>query len=234
MFRNSLALLTSVGVFLVASTAHALTITQTQSFTGQPNLTKAVEFSRFDPSYGTLESVEWRMSLTIEGGTLTVDNDGELPASVTVELGANGSISSPDVKLLSETFESILSGTSAVGVSTGTVFELAADNGDAMTFDPTMPDADTHIGGSASASGNGFVAPQFFSDYMGTNMFNLSVKVDQLLNFGGNGGVSGQFDPVMATPTLELIYTFVPEPASLLTASSGLVALLAWGRRRGR
>lgn len=234
MFRSSLALLTSVGVLFLGSPAHASTITQTQSFTGQPNLTKTVEFSRFNPSYGTLESVEWRLVLSIEGGSLTVDNDGDLPATVTVDLGANGSISSSAVTLLTDSFDSILSGASAVGVSTGTVFQLAADNGDAMTFDPTMPDADTHIGGLASSNGNGLVASQFLADYLGTDAFNLTVKVDQLLNFGGIGGVSGQFDPVMATPTVELIYNFVPEPASLLSATSGLLALLAWGRRRVR
>ncbi|MCA9149316.1 MAG: choice-of-anchor E domain-containing protein [Planctomycetales bacterium] len=237
MPRKYLALLASVGALTATTTIQAASIiapvTQSQGFTGQPNLSKTVQFAKFDSSLGTLESVEWRLILDIEGGSLTVDNDGELPATVAVELGARGSITSTDVKLLTDSFDSILSGANAVGVGTGTVFNLAPDNGDMGTFDPTMPDADTHIGGSASASGNGLVGAGFLSDYIGTDMFSVAVKVDQLLEFGGVGGVSGQFDPVMASPNVQLIYNYsVPEPASILSALGGVLAMLAWGRRR--
>lgn len=224
----------ALGLLAFSTDARALTITQSQGFAGQPNLAKVVEFDRFNPAYGTLQSVEWRLMLDIDGGSLTVDNDGPLPASVSVELGAAGSLLSSEVTLLNSFFQPILSGANSVGVSTGSVFELAGDNGDGMTFDPTMPDADTHVGGSASTSASDFLSPQFLADYVGTEMFKLTVDVDQLLEFGGTGGVSGQFEPVTAMPNVVLIYEFVPEPTTATLALLGLLPLLNRARREGR
>ncbi len=212
-------------------------ITQSQGFGGQPSLTKVVEFAQFDPSYGTLASVEWRFNLGIEGGSLTVDNDGAVPAQVSVQLGARGSLASDDVPLLNSSLQPILSGSTSVSASTGSTFNLAADNGDGMTFDPTMPDAQTHLGGIASMSGSDTVDASFISQYLGTDMFELIVDLDQVLDFGGTGGVSGQFDPVLAWPTVTLIYEFneiVPEPTSTLPAVVGLLTLVGLSPRQRR
>lgn len=231
-FTLALAPMLAVAGF---QTSEAAIITQSQGFGGQPSLVKTVEFDRFDPSRGTLTSVEWRIILDIEGGSLTVDNDGVDPTTVDVKLGAKASLSSTDISLVDDSFQPILSGLSAVSASTGSVFNLAADNGDGMTFDPTMPDADTHNGGFANASGTAFADPTDLSDYLGTTMFNVKVHLDQLLDFGGVGGVSGQFDPVTAWPNVVLIYEYehTPEPGSGSLAALGLGSwLLIQGRRR--
>lgn len=230
MFRK--AAMAAALAAALGTSASAATITQTQGFIGQPNFDKVVEFERFDPALGTLQSVEWRFNLAINGGTLTVDNDGPLPAEVNVKLGATGALSSDDVRLLDDTFTNILSGGSALDVSTGTVFTLEGDNGDGMTFDPTMPDADTHVGGAASTSGSGFVNSTFFDDYLGTDYFGVTADLNQLLDFGGIGGISGQFDPVTADSNITLIYQYVPEPGTGISMLLGLGLLLHGCRRR--
>jgi hypothetical protein len=136
--------------------------------------------------------------------------------------------------LVNERFEPILSGSSAISVSTGSVLELAADNGDALTFDPTLPDAETHLGGHASHSGSDLVNTAFLTDFISDDpdgTFTLSADVDQLLDFGGVGGISGQFEPVTAIGNVIVTYEYVPEPSGWAIAFCGLVGLLRLRRR---
>ena len=79
-------------------------IIQTQGFIGQANLEKPLTFNQFDPARGILQAVQWQFDLGISGGSLTVDNDGLLPATVAVELGAKGQIWSDDVRLLDDSW----------------------------------------------------------------------------------------------------------------------------------
>ena len=203
----SLALV-ALSCVLVTARAQAEQIIQTQGFMGNPSFVQQLEFDRFDPAKGTLNSIDVRLDLIIDGGSLSVDNDGSQPANLEVELGATAALSSAGVRLLDANFAPILSGVSTVGVSTGSFFNLSPDNGDGANFDATGPDGATHLGGIASAYDSAFVNSTFFSDYLGTTMFDMQVAVNQLLNFGGQGGLSGQFDPVntevMVTVTYDL------------------------------
>lgn len=222
---------------LAMAQVQAEQIIQTQGFMGNPNFVQQLEFDRFNPSKGTLNSIEVRVDLIIDGGSLSVDNDGLLPANLDVELGATAALSSAGVRLLDSGFMPILSGTNAVGVSTGSSFILAPENGDGATFDPTGPDGATHLGGIASAFDSAFVNPSFFTDYMGTTMYDMQVAVNQLLDFGGQGGLSGQFDPVNTEVMVTVTYDFsqqVPEPATLTSAALGLLGLAGFARKSRR
>lgn len=232
MIRTVTAALALSLLTMASASPAAMMITQSQGFIGQPNLVKTVEFAQFNPANGTLQGVEWRLDLRIEGGQLTVDNDGQLPASVSIQLGAVGSISSTDVALVGEDLQPVLSGLSAVTVSTGTEFNLAGDDGDGPVFDPSVPDAATHNGGVASETGMGTVNSLFLNGYIGTDMFDVNIDLVQLLDFGGVGGVSGQFDPVLAEPQLTLTYHYVPEPNALGLLGTGLLLAFAVGRYR--
>jgi hypothetical protein len=223
------------GILLLNSMpAQALTITQTQGFIGQPNFLKTVEFAEFDPAHGQLQSVEVRMSLIIDGGSLIVDNDRQEATDVDVKLGATSSIFSTDVHLIDSNLDPILSGASTLSVATGSRLQLAGDSG-STTFDPALPDTDQHLGGHAATTGIGLVSPNYLSEFLGTDMFELRVDVDQLIDYGAAGGTSGQFDPVLAETNVTLIYEFselVPEPSTALTALIGAWMVLGSTRRR--
>ena len=53
---------------LMVAPAFALTISQTESFSGVPLLTDSLEFDKFDSSLGTLNSIQIIVSLTSSGG----------------------------------------------------------------------------------------------------------------------------------------------------------------------
>lgn len=229
-----LALAAILSTSVAFSTAQALTIVQTQGFIGKPNLIQKLEFDRFDSSKGILDSVEVRMDLRISGGSLAVDNDGPQSAALTVELGATGSISSASVHLLDGNMSPILSGPSQLGVATGASFTLAPENGDKTVFDPNGPDGAAHQGGSAATYAGAYINSNYLSDFIGTTMYDMQVNVNQLLNFGSVGGISGQFEPVDAEVTVTVTYDFhksVPEPTTFLTAGMGMLGFVGIARR---
>lgn len=234
MPRTSYALAGALLFLVSPSSVSALTMTQTQGLVSKPNYSLPVEFNKFDPNLGTLTSVSYRMDLSIDGGSLTVDNDGPLDATVNVDLGAMAAISSVDVKLLDTNLNPILSGANELGIATGSTFTLKADNGDGANFDPGAPDAATHTGGVAATFSEANLNSLFLSDYVGTGTFEILVKVDQLLDFGGIGGISGQFDPVQAETKVWVTYNYepIPEPSSM--GLGGLALLAGWNIRRGR
>jgi hypothetical protein len=209
-----------------ASTGSATTITQAQGFAALPGVRQDIAFDRFDPSRGRLLSVEWRLLLDIDGGAQTVDNDDLAPKTVTVNLGARGSLFSEDVTLLDASMHPILREEAAVTAATSTQLVLAADDGDGMLFDPAGPDAGTHLGGYASASSGAFVNAVYFDEYVGTELFKLQVELQPLAEVDSAVSASAEVTPVTAMPNVMLIYQYepVPEPTGL---GAWLLAALA-------
>ncbi len=225
--------LTAGLVCCVCGTASAATMMQTETFgPNTPNFQQTLTFDKFDDLGGTLtlQSVKVKMELEISNGSATVDNDGVDPASVTIEFGASGAISSSDVPLLDAGFQPV---TSDVDVFTAGNYNLSAndsdpdgqfdnDNGPDNATLNVVPDSDMDMG---------FIAPSLISNYVGAGAtFDVLVEVDTLFNILGQGGVAGSFVPVSASGNVMITYEYIPAPGVMGLA--GLAGLAAARRRR--
>lgn len=232
--RSTYALSCAAVCGMLVSSAGAATIMQTQTFgPNTPNYLSSLTFDKFDDLGGTLtlQSVKVKMSMSVFGGSATVDNDGVDPASVTIEFGASGSISSGDVSLLDTLFQPVISD---VNVFTAGNFNLAANDLDPTNqFDNDAgPDNATLNVVPDSDMDMGFIAPSLHPQYIGAGgTFDIDVQIDTLFNILGEGGVAGSFVPVTAEGNVMVIYDYIPTPGTLAIAG---FAGIAAGRRRRR
>ncbi|MCC7474427.1 MAG: PEP-CTERM sorting domain-containing protein [Pirellulales bacterium] len=214
---------------ILSAPVFATTSTETEFFgPGTPNFTSTLNFDKFDPSLGSLNSIKIEMSVAVAGGSLTIDNDGEGPATVNVELGAKGELSSGDVNLFPGLVPPVVS-------SSGSGYVLNPDNGDGpFNIDPTGPDGAVMLGAAGWNLGWYFVTPLAHPDYVGASQtFNIDAVVSQILDFGGVGGVEGSFSPVDANGYVSVTYDYtsnIPEPASIGLLGSCLLAFAMFRR----
>ena len=220
-------------ICVIAAPVMAGMITQTQPFSGTPNLDATLTFNEFDDLGGTrtLDSIEVLFGLGIDGGQLNLDNDGDQPASGTFEFGAKGDLSSGDVALLDVAFQPV---TAELESFHSQAFALDANVGDGpLDYDPSPPDGMQYNGGPKSDSDSGFISPTVHSQYVGSGTYDIIAQVKQWQDFGGVSGIEWAVTPVTAAGEVTVIYRYspaIPEPASLgLLAFGGLAAL---GRRR--
>ena len=217
---------------LLACAASAATITQTETYSGTPNLSRTFTFDEFDDLGGTLTlvSIEVLVELNIDGGKLILDNDGDDPASGTYEFGAKSDISSTDVSLLKVVGPPTEPVVAELSSLTSGAFSLAAQTGDGTNdFDPTPPDGMQIDGGPLSDSDAGFIATSLHSQYIGTSTYDIDLEVLQWSDFGGVSGIEWAVTPVSADGEVTVIYNYVPEPASMSLLGLGGLALI---RRR--
>ena len=225
--RNGL--ITAVVCLLSAGLASAGTITQTETYSGTPNLSRTFTFDEFDDLGATLTltSIQVLVDLNVEGGVLILDNDGEDPAAGTYEFGAKSDISSVDVSLLDGAFQPVTA--ELAGLTTGG-FSLAANVGDgANDFDPSPPDGVQVNGSTQSDNDAGFISATLFAQYIGTSTYDIDLDALQWSDFGGVSGIEWAVTPVTADGEVTVIYNYVPEPATMGLLSLGGLALL---RRR--
>jgi hypothetical protein len=218
----------------LASPSLAAVLSEVEPFgPGTPNFDSTLTFNQFDPTLGTLNSVQIIMNVAVTGGSLTVDNDGVGPAAVTVELGAEGNLSSLDVSLLDIAFQPVVSDVTASTIGN---FNLGAENGDGLgNVDGTGPDGAILLGADNNYTDSGFINPLFHAGYTGISTFDITAEIDQILDFGSVGGVEGAFTPVTASGYVRVIYNYdaiVPEPTSLVLVGLGLFAFAMNCRKR--
>lgn len=196
-----------------------------------PNFRQTLTFDKYAGPASDICSIQVFMNLQISDGFLVVDNDGALPALAAAKLGAEGDISSMDVPLLDAGLQPV---TSPVQVATMQIFNLGPDNGDGslpmFPPDPAGPDGGLMLGQPGAGSDNGFISPALFAPYAGGGTFNVLVDVDQVIDFGGIGGVEGSFGSVIAQGSVKVIY-IVPEPATMSLLGLGALGLLRRIRR---
>lgn len=209
-------------------------IPQSKSFSGTPNFAQNLIFDQFDDLGGTrtLQSIEVQVLLNVDGGSLKVDNDGEQSASGAVVFGAEVLLTST-VSLVDASIQNIIQ-PGDVKATGGTTLSLTADDGDTEVggsafFSYAGTDYGFYDGGPAGDSDSGFVSTTVFGQYIGTGTYTITVNASQIADYGALGGVQAQIDPLSSSGYVKVIYTYVPEPATLAAMAMGSLALL---RRR--
>ena len=196
---------------LASSVCSAGTCTETESFSGVPDLTDAAVFDQFDTSLGTLLSVKVTLEVTSDGGSIQADNDSDLPADLDVNFGAEGIISSGDVGLFSAIVPIPTAVIGAVSTSQGATFNLSGNDGDDTTvFNAGGPDWDTFEGTPQTSMDMGLIDASLFPGYEGTGTFDIDYEVGQVADTTSAGGLFLQIDPVTASGSITVEYTFEP------------------------
>ncbi len=216
-------------VVMIAPSAMAALILETETFTGDNTLT----FDQFNTSLGTLTSIEIVFDLSIDNGWLIADNDGVDQANVIIELGAVAAISSTDVSLIDGSLQPVVG---SLVASTAAAVSLAADNGDGPgNVDASAPDGTTLYGGPDSDSDSGFISALAFAGYIGTGTFDIVVAVTELIDLGGLGDIEGSFsavDILNPSSSVRVNYTYTPIPEPTTMALLGLGSVILSRKRR--
>ncbi|MDD5010518.1 MAG: choice-of-anchor E domain-containing protein [Phycisphaerae bacterium] len=220
----------AVALFVTAGLASAATITQTQNFSGIPNISGPLAFNKFNAALGTLTSIQVGLSLQTSGGQIILDNDSTSLASGNFQFGAKGSISSSNVSLIDSSSMPIpgVAPNTANAFHSG-AFSLAANVGDGVgDYSPSAPDGMSYSGGIETDTKSGYINNTVFGGYTGTGTYNIDYSVIQWLDYGSVSGIEAAFTPVSASGCVTVVYTYdpVPEPATITLLMIGALTLL--------
>jgi len=209
-------------------------IVQQKNFSGVPNYSSILNFNQFDPSNGTLTSVNVELSVSITNFSAIVDNDGVDSSFVDLELGAKGTISSDDVTLLDASLHSVAG---PVTTWTGRHYDLAPNEGDGSEdYDSSPPDGASYSGTDDTNNDAGDVGSSFWETgdkgYIGTSTYDITAQLDNYFDTGGAGGVEYAVTPGTANGYVKITYTYDPplavELSSFTAYYNGDTTCLSW------
>ncbi|MCF7818284.1 MAG: choice-of-anchor E domain-containing protein [Kiritimatiellales bacterium] len=210
-------------LLMASGIAQAAVITQTKTFSGQPNYSSPLTFNKFNDNGGTytLNSILITVQLNTEAGaTLGIDNDGVDPASGSVEFGSSGSITSSDVTLAKAGGGLFLASLSSITTKN---MNLSGDDGDTTVYSTLGTDFDSLVTTATSTSDSTFINSFFFNEYTGVDAYTITYGVNQFINMGAFSGAQFQGNPVGANGSITIEYDYaIPEPASI--AMIGVIA----------
>jgi hypothetical protein len=219
-------------LLLVAGSTQAISITQTNTFSGTPNYSNALTFTKFDTQGGNLTLTGIRVSvflLTEAQGGVGIDNDGATAASGTVTMGTklNLAMRTGGPRLLNEDAE----GLQTLFAITSKSMSLTGDDGDSTVFSTSGTDYDVMNIAETQSSNYIDIGESYWSRYVGTGNYSFDALVEQSTDFSSFGGSQTLINPMSARGNVVVTYNFIPEPAS---ASMAILVLIAgfWVRRR--
>jgi len=228
MMKKFFPILVVAGAILgLSCTASA----QLLNYSGTPNLSQTLTFDKFDDLGGTLtlQSVQVIFHLNSHDGTFILDNDSALPAAGTFEFGAKGGITSADVPLVDGSFQPVVAELDALHSGP---FGLAGDPSPVVgDYNPAPTDGMQYDGTDEYNSDSGYIASVLLGQYIGTGTFDIDVDVIQWQDFGGISGIEWAVSPVNVEGSVEVVYTYVPEPATISLLSIGGLTLLRKRRK---
>lgn len=218
-------------LLMTAGIVRAEVISQTKTFSGQPNYSSVLTFDQFDDNGGTytLNSILVTVQLdTAAGARLGIDNDGADPATGTVEFGSSGFIKNSSVSLLKQDFLTFNGSLESISSKSMT---LSGDDGDATVYSTSGTDFEQLLTVATSESDSAYINSAVFGQYTGDGIYTLEYSVSQFMNMGAFSGSQFQGDPVSAGGSITVEYDYtIPEPASI--AMIGLVGGAALFTRR--
>ena len=203
----------------ISSVSTANTIVQ-KSFNNEiPNFFKILTFDKFNEN-DTLSSIRISLNLQINGGSIIIDNDADSSASGTFEFGENAQLGSTDVSLTGGPGKTRAYNFLPVSLASN------VDDGDG-DYSPLSPDGSEYNGSIVSDQQSGFIDNSIWSQYQGSGTFDIQVSVWLQTNYIGTGKVEYFSNmPPNINGFVEVVYTSVPEPATIVLLMVGTLVFM--------
>jgi hypothetical protein len=198
-------------------------LVQQQDFNGILDFSRTLTFNRYNASE-TLTSISISLNLQINGGSLIIDNDSNDSALGTFEFGENAMLNSTDVLLTGGPGPA--QAYNFLSINLGGNFDDGVND-----FSPNPPDGNVYNGGIVPNTQSGLIDSSCWSQYQGTGTYDIMVGVSLQTHYTGTGYVEYSLTtPISVTGYVEVVYTCIPEPATVVLLAFGILAILRKNR----